>query len=55
VSCPHWHKSSRCDSQACVEVCDHHNIYVRDSKDPDGPRLMFAPKDWQRFLAWVST
>lgn len=25
-------------------------IAVRDSKDPDGPKLYFAVDDWKRFL-----
>jgi hypothetical protein len=28
-------------------------IAVRDSKDPDGPRLAFATDDWRAFLRQV--
>ncbi|MEV6974726.1 DUF397 domain-containing protein [Kitasatospora sp. NPDC093806] len=27
---------------------------VRDSKDPDGPRLRFAPAAWQAFVTAVA-
>jgi hypothetical protein len=26
-------------------------VAVRDSKDPDGPKLAFAPDEWRRFAA----
>ena len=26
-------------------------VAVRDSKDPDGPALAFAPSDWEAFTA----
>jgi len=46
-----WHKSRRSGGNgACVEVADLRTlIAVRDSKDPDGPRLVFAAADWQAF------
>ncbi|WP_067180158.1 DUF397 domain-containing protein [Microtetraspora niveoalba] len=28
-------------------------IAVRDSKDPDGPRLFFTPAEWDAFVAGV--
>ncbi|MFG1864797.1 DUF397 domain-containing protein [Microbispora bryophytorum] len=28
-------------------------IAVRDSKDPDGPKLFFTPAEWDAFLAGV--
>jgi hypothetical protein len=28
-------------------------VAVRDSKDPDGPRLAFAPEEWTAFTAGV--
>jgi Domain of unknown function (DUF397) len=46
-----WRKSSHSSGQgACVEVADlRAAIAVRDSKDPDGPRLVFPTADWQAF------
>jgi len=52
-----WRKSSRSAGNGgdCVEVGRRvpSQVVVRDSKDPDGPRLTFAPQDWQAFTAEV--
>jgi hypothetical protein len=52
-----WRKSSRSDGTqqgGCVEVATvDRAIAVRDSKDPDGPRLRFATADWRTFLGAV--
>jgi hypothetical protein len=54
-----WIKSSYCTNGNCVEVgtCDigdgHVHVHVRDSKDPNGPRLTFTPVEWAAFLAGV--
>ncbi|MDX6392262.1 MAG: hypothetical protein QOJ73_3325 [Streptosporangiaceae bacterium] len=54
---PQWHKSSYSGSNggACVEVARNlpGAVAVRDSKDPDGPRLAFAPEEWTAFTAGV--
>ena len=46
-----WRKSSRSSSNGgdCVEVAPGRLIAVRDSKDPDGPRLLFTSTQWQEF------
>ena len=46
-----WRKSRRSGGNgACVEVADLRTlIAVRDSKDPDGPRLVFPTAEWQAF------
>lgn len=49
-----WFKSSKsgpnCDN--CVEVAYVIGaVGVRDSKDKAGPALVFAPGDWQAFVA----
>ncbi|MFB6888558.1 DUF397 domain-containing protein [Kitasatospora sp. NPDC056327] len=48
-----WRKSSYSNGQGeCIEVADgvsgHH--LVRDSKDPDGPALLFAADEWVAFV-----
>ncbi|MGH3217992.1 MAG: DUF397 domain-containing protein [Streptosporangiaceae bacterium] len=52
-----WHKSSYSGSNGgnCVEVADNLPglVAVRDSKDPDGPALTFAPADWRTFTTCV--
>jgi hypothetical protein len=47
-----WRTSSYSGNNGgnCVEVATAaRKIAIRDSKDPHGPVLAFAPKDWQRF------
>ncbi|RUL92981.1 MULTISPECIES: DUF397 domain-containing protein [Micromonospora] len=46
-----WRKSSHSgDEGACVEVAVvPGTVAVRDSKDPDGPLLFFAPSAWTAF------
>jgi uncharacterized protein DUF397 len=47
-----WRTSSYSGNNGgnCVEAAAaDRTIAIRDSKDPHGPVLAFAPKDWQRF------
>ena len=46
-----WRKSRRSGGNgACVEVAQLRTlIAVRDSKDPDGPKLVFPAADWRAF------
>ncbi|WP_174184687.1 DUF397 domain-containing protein [Nocardia barduliensis] len=51
-----WFKSSRSSAQeACVQVAwlAAGHVGVRDSKNPAGPALIFAPSDWDAFAAGV--
>lgn len=52
-----WRKASYSTGNggACVEVARNlpGAVAVRDSKDPDGPRLTFAPPAWLAFAAAV--
>jgi hypothetical protein len=52
-----WRKSSRSSGNggACVEVAAAHAVLVRDSRDPDGPRLAFDRTAWETFAAKVKS
>ncbi|MFC6884744.1 MULTISPECIES: DUF397 domain-containing protein [Actinomadura] len=50
-----WRKSNRSGTSGnqsdCVEVAAlARNIGVRDSKDPDGPRLALSPDAWRTLV-----
>ncbi|MFC5182307.1 DUF397 domain-containing protein [Actinomadura harenae] len=50
LSAAHWHRRSRSsqDRQDCVEVAV---LVVRDSKDPDGPKLILTQAAWRNLVA----
>jgi hypothetical protein len=51
-----FRKSSHSNAEReCVEVATNlpDTVAVRDSKDPTGPTLTFAPTAWHTFLAAV--
>lgn len=51
---PRWRRSGHCAAGSCVEVAqvgDH--FLIRDSKEPNGPRLTFTPAEWTAFVAGV--
>lgn len=52
-----WRKSSFSEAESeCVEVAVGADaVAVRDSKDPDGTRLVFPRGAWSAFLAVVRT
>ena len=51
-----WRKSSRSAyNGSCAEAgACRHGVAIRDSKDPDGPILMFSRDAWRRFTADLS-
>ena len=52
-----WTKSSYStnDGPDCVAVAAAPGtVLVRDSKDPEGPRLALTPEAWTAFLAYAS-
>ncbi|XVQ10787.1 DUF397 domain-containing protein [Spirillospora sp. CA-255316] len=52
----HWRKSTYSDDHggACIEVADLASVIgVRDSKDPDGPKLTFGAAAWGAFARRV--
>lgn len=51
-----WRKAtySSTNGGACIEVGETgRSVAVRDSKDPEGPKLGFTPKTWQAFTAGI--
>ncbi|RDI55769.1 DUF397 domain-containing protein [Nocardia mexicana] len=51
-----WFKSSRsAQGRECVEVAwlDAGHVGVRDSKNPEGPALVFCPGEWDAFTVGV--
>ena len=52
-----WRKSSYSGTTGgnCVEVAQNlpGAVAVRDSKDPDGPKVAFGPDEWLAFTAGV--
>ena len=51
-----WRKSSYSgpDGGNCIQVAGLPGATaVRDSKDPDGPALLFTPAEWAAFTARV--
>ncbi|WP_239377641.1 DUF397 domain-containing protein [Frankia sp. Cj5] len=52
-----WRKSARSNNGgACVEVARNlpSVVAVRDSKDPDGPVLIFTRDEWVAFIGGVT-
>jgi hypothetical protein len=46
-----WRKSARSSANGCVEVgLVDDQIVVRDSKDREGPVLLFTAHEWEAFL-----
>ncbi|MER6595174.1 DUF397 domain-containing protein [Micromonospora purpureochromogenes] len=56
---PRWRVSSRSGNggDTCVEVADNLSgrVLVRDSKDPSGGILTFAPAAWRSFVALIKS
>jgi hypothetical protein len=52
-----WRKATGSHANGnCVEAGPGEDgmVHVRDSKDPGGPQLQFAPSAWKAFTAGVS-
>jgi hypothetical protein len=48
-----WRKSSFSGGDGCVEAASYRDghVAVRDSKNPNGPVLVYTPHEWRSFLA----
>lgn len=57
LSCAIWQKSTFSNGNGgnCVEVARNlpDIVAVRDSKNPHGPKLTFAPAAWESFTAGI--
>lgn len=50
-----FERSAFCGTNACVEVAVRPDaVAVRDSKEPQGPTLVFTSDEWDAFLEGVS-
>lgn len=53
-----WHKSTKSGNNGgdCVEVADNlaAAVYVRDTKDREGPVLLFGHESWRAFVEQVA-
>jgi hypothetical protein len=51
-----WRKSTLSSASNCVEVAlAQGRVAVRDSKNRTGPKLLFGPAAWERFVSDVRT
>ncbi|MEV8630045.1 DUF397 domain-containing protein [Streptosporangium sp. NPDC051023] len=54
-----WRKSSLSGPNGgqCIEVASNLSsmVAVRDSKNPNGPKLLFAPTEWNAFVDGIKT
>jgi Domain of unknown function (DUF397) len=50
-----WKKSSYSGNGGgeCVEIANTDRVLVRDSKNPEGAKLVFGTDAWQRFTSQV--
>jgi hypothetical protein len=49
-----WHKSSYSGPNGCLEVAFlEGQVAIRDSKNKQGPVLIFTPTEWRIFLRGV--
>jgi hypothetical protein len=50
-----WRKASYSTGNGgnCVEAANAEHVYVRDSKDKNGPHLQISPVTWHSFTSRV--
>lgn len=49
-----WRKASASGIMGgCVEIAQHREILIRDSKDPEGPVLKYTEAEWAAFVDGV--
>lgn len=53
---PHWRRSRRCSTGACVEVArTSGHLMVRDSKNLGARPISFTAEQWTAFVAGVKS
>jgi hypothetical protein len=51
-----WHRSTYCSTNTCVEAARFDGrVFLRDSKNRNGPTLLFEPSEWNAFLQGVKS
>jgi hypothetical protein len=51
LSVAEWRKSTFCSNSSCVEVAFiDTSVALRDSKNQDGPVLIFSKAEWTAFI-----
>lgn len=54
LSAARWRKSTHSNANGCVEIAFlHSHVAIRDSKDRQGPVLIFSPREWAAFVEGV--
>jgi Domain of unknown function (DUF397) len=54
LSSAEWHKSTFSSANGCVEVAiQDDGVAVRDTKDRNGPVLVFTRHEWEAFVGGV--
>jgi hypothetical protein len=56
LACAQWSKSSYSSANgACVEVAKNLPgiVAIRDSKDPDGPKLLISSAEWRSLISGI--
>ena len=49
-----WQRSGHCDTNSCVEVAiADENVFIRNSREPEGSVLTFTRAEWDAFVAGV--
>jgi predicted secreted Zn-dependent protease len=49
-----WRTALNCDGGSCVEVAaDQNVIWIRNSRQPDGPLLQYTPEEWHEFASGI--
>jgi hypothetical protein len=51
---PLWHAAQRCNCGNCVRIATNgEQFFIRDSKSPEGPVLMYTKSEWVSFIEGV--